>query len=493
MKTDISAADAAATDRTARSARPGRPARTTRELQAALTRQREAHLAQPMPTLAQRKADLLQLRRFILDHQDAICDAISADYGHRSRHETMLMELMPVISDIQVTLKHLASWMKPQKRAIDRKIFGLASNRVIPQPLGVVGVIVPWNFPINLSFLPLVAIFAAGNRAMVKFSEHSRHLARLLAQTLPDYFAPEKLRVFDETGGVGIAFSQLPFDHLLFTGSSGTGRAVMASAAQNLCPVTLELGGKSPAIVCADFPLRTAVERILYVKCLNAGQVCTTVDHVYVPRASLPEFVELAREIVPQRYASVASPDYTSIITPQALGRLLQAMDEARERGATLLPLIDGPAVDRRTRKIAPHLLLDAPPDCALMAQEIFGPILPVIAYDELDAVIARINAGSRPLALYPFSHHRGTLDHIVTHVMSGGVSINDALLHVGQHDLPFGGVGESGMGHYHGREGFDNFSKLRPVFHQARVSSVSLLAPPYGPLVDRMLKLLVR
>ena len=470
-----------------------RQARLTRSLEAALQRQRQAHLAHPLSTLAERRADLQQLRRYILDQQEAICDAISADYGHRSRHETLLMELMPVVSDIQVTLKHLGRWMQPQKRAIDRKIFGLASNKVIPQPLGVVGVIVPWNFPINLSFLPLVAIFAAGDRAMVKMSENSRHLARLLMETLPDYFAPEKLCVFDDTGGVGIAFSQLAFDHLLFTGSSGTGRAVMAAAARNLCPVTLELGGKSPAIVCADFSLRTAAERILHVKCLNAGQVCTTVDHVYVPRAGLPEFVRLAREIVPQRYPSLASPDYTSIVPTQAFDRLVAAMDEARGRGATLVPLLPGPAVDRKTRKIAPHLLLSAPDDCELMAREIFGPVLPVIAYDDLDEAIARINAGPRPLALYPFSHRRRTLDRIVTHVMSGGVSINDALLHVGQHDLPFGGVGESGMGHYHGREGFDNFSKLRPVFHQARVSSVSLLAPPYGPLVDRMLKLLVR
>ncbi len=470
-----------------------RATRMNQALHAALQQQREAHLAHPMPTLAERKADLRQLMRFILDHKEAICEAISADYGHRSRHETLLMEVMPVIADIKVTLKHLGAWMKPQKRDIDRKIFGLASNRVIPQPLGVVGVIVPWNFPINLSFLPLVAIFAAGNRAMVKFSENSRRLARLLIEQLPAYFAPEKLRVFDETGGVGIEFSKLPFDHLLFTGSSNTGRAVMAAAAGNLCPVTLELGGKSPAIVCEDFSPRTAAERILYVKCLNAGQVCTTVDHVFVPREQVQTFVELALDIVPQRYTSLASSDYTSLITTQAFDRLVKAMDEARERGAQLVPLIEGPALDRKSRKIAPHLLLDAPDDCELMAHEIFGPILPVIGYDSLDEVVKRINAGPRPLALYPFSHDRQTLDHIVSHAMSGGVSINDALLHVGQHDLPFGGVGESGMGHYHGREGFDNFSKLRPVFHQARLSSVSLLAPPYGPLVDRMLSLLIR
>ena len=203
--------------------------------------------------------------------------------------------------------------------------------------------------------------------------------------------------------------------------------------------------------------------------------------------------MRLAREIVPQRYASLASPDYSSIIDAEAFDRLVRAMDEARAGGATLVPLLEGKPLDRKARKIAPHLLLGAPDDCELMAREIFGPILPLIAYDALDEAIARINAGARPLALYPFSHRRRTLERIVTHVMSGGVSINDALLHVGQHDLPFGGVGESGMGHYHGREGFDNFSKLRPVFHQARVSSVSLLAPPYGPLVDRMLEVLVR
>jgi coniferyl-aldehyde dehydrogenase len=473
--------------------REQRATRLQRQLQGALQRQQQAHRAQPMPTLAQRKADLLMLKRLVLENQQAICDAISGDYGHRSPHETMLMEVLPVINDIKATIKALPGWMKPQKRAVDRKIFGLADNRVIPQPLGVVGVIVPWNFPINLSFIPLSAILAAGNRACVKFSENSRHLAKLLMDVLPAYFPPEKLQFFDETGGVGEAFSKLPFDHLLFTGSSQTGRAVMASAAANLTPVTLELGGKSPAVIGEDFPLKTAVERILYVKCLNAGQVCTTVDHVFVPRRSIPAFVEHARKIVPQRYASLASPDYTSIITRAAFDRLEAAMEEARSRGAQLLPLIDGPALDRKSRKIAPHLLLDAPADCALMQREIFGPILPVIGYDGLSEVIDQINAGPRPLALYPFSLDEKVQERLVTQVMSGGVSINDALLHVGQHDLPFGGVGESGMGHYHGREGFENFSKLRPVFRQARVSSVSLLAPPYGKLVDQALKMLVR
>jgi coniferyl-aldehyde dehydrogenase len=462
-------------------------------LAGALALQRQAYRNHPVPSLAERRADLQKLASFIHDNQQAIIEAINADYGQRSAHETRLTEIAPVLAAIRHTQSHLRRWMRPQRRGVDRLAFGLASNRVIPQPLGVVGVIVPWNFPLNLTFVPLSAIFAAGNRAMVKMSENSRHLARLLIERLPAYFPPEKLQVFDETGGVGIAFSQQPFDHLLFTGSGTTGRAVMAAAAQNLCPVTLELGGKAPAVVCGDFDLRTAAERILFIKYLNAGQICTTVDHAFVPRPLVAEFVALAREIVPQRYLALDSPDFSSIIDRRAYERLMNALEDARARGATVIPLLPGPAFDDARHRIAPHIVVDAPPDCALMQREIFGPILPLVAYDQVDEVIARINAGPRPLALYPFSHDRATLDRLIDRVMSGGVTINDALLHVGQDDLPFGGVGESGMGHYHGYEGFVTFSKLRPVFQQSRWSTLKLLMPPYGPLADRVLAFLMR
>jgi coniferyl-aldehyde dehydrogenase len=301
------------------------------------------------------------------------------------------------------------------------------------------------------------------------------------------------LQFFDETGGVGIEFSKLPFDHLLFTGSGTTGRAVMAAAAQNLCPVTLELGGKVPAIVCDSFPLKLAAERILFVKCLNAGQICTTVDHAWLPQACINDFVELAKAIVPQRYPALASPDYTSIIDQRSFDRLLQALDEARDKGATLVQLIPGPAFDRATRKIAPHIVLNAPDDCALMQREVFGPILPLRAYTSLQAVVQSINAGPRPLAIYPFSQDGAQIQMLLHHVMSGGVSVNDALFHVGQHDLPFGGVGESGMGHYHGHEGFETFSKMRPVFYQARFSSLKFLWPPYGKFADRVLGFLTK
>jgi coniferyl-aldehyde dehydrogenase len=352
---------------------------------------------------------------------------------------------------------------------------------------------VPWNFPLNLSFVPLTSIFAAGNRAMVKMSENSRRLAALLIEKMPPYFPPEKLQVFDETGGVGIAFANLPFDHLLFTGSGATGRKVMAAAAANLCPVTLELGGKAPAIVLDDFPLATAAERILFVKCLNAGQICTTVDHAWLPEGKIDEFVSLAKTIVPGYYPSLSSPDYTSIIDDRSFARLVSALDEARARGATLVQLVPGPAHDAATRKIAPHIVLNAADDCALMRREIFGPILPLRGYRTLADVMAAINAGDRPLAVYPFSHDKAFIQSVLDGVMSGGVSVNDALFHVAQHDLPFGGVGASGMGHYHGREGFETFSKMRPVFHQARFSALKLMGPPYGKLTNFMLDFLIK
>ena len=458
-----------------------------------LQRQRLAHTNHSYPSWAERCADLRQLKALVRDNAEAIAQAISADYGHRSRHETLLGEIVPVVHGVDHALKHLKQWMKPQRRSIDWLNFFGAKNRVLPQPLGVVGIIVPWNFPVNLSFLVLVDAFAAGNRAMVKMSENSRHLTRLLMALATRYFSVDKLAFFEETGGVGEAFSKLKFDHLVFTGSTQTGRAVMAAAAQNLCPVTLELGGKSPAVVCDDFDVRTAVERILFSKCFNAGQICTNVDHVYVPEHKVQEFVRLAQSVVQQRFASLASPDFTSIIDSRSFERLCDALQEAQAQGATLVPLLPGPAWDGATRKIAPHVVLNMPPNCALATREIFGPILPVLAYTDLNQVVERINAAPHALAFYPFTHSRATADELIQRVMSGGVGVNDALFHAAQHDMPFGGVGESGMGHYHGREGFVTFSKMRPVFYQARISGMRLMWPPYRQWADKYLKFLLK
>jgi len=461
-------------------------------LRTRLEQQRAAYLANPVPDLAQRKKDLLALKSMLAENSEAIAAAISADYGNRSAHETLLAEVIMVIDGINFALKHLKKWMRVQKREIEFSLYPGARNRVIPQPLGVVGVIVPWNFPIQLTFTPLTYIFAAGNRAMIKMSENSRKLTRLLMKLSPAYFPAEKLSFFEETGSVGIQFSQLPFDHLLFTGSGATGRAVMASAAKNLTPVTLELGGKSPAVIAPDYPLKKAVERIMFAKIFNAGQVCVNVDYVLVPEGRVSEFVEQATAWVHKHCPDINSPDYTSIIDQRSFERLEAALADAKNRGATVINLAEGQD-GSAARKFAPHLVLDVADDMVLMQREIFGPILPVLPYTDQQQVAAYINRRDRPLAFYPFTNDKALQSFYLDHVMSGGVCVNDALLHPGQHDLPFGGVGASGMGHYHGYEGFATFSKLRPVFYQAGFSALKLLAPPYGKLADRMLNIILK
>ncbi|MCG6656985.1 coniferyl aldehyde dehydrogenase [Halomonas campisalis] len=460
-------------------------------LQTLLSRQHEAYLADPVPDYSARIQDLKSLARMLKTHREEILQAISDDFGNRSRHETLLCEYTVVLSDIQHALKHLKRWMKPQRRAVDHNLYPGARNRVIPQPLGVIGVIVPWNFPLNLSLCPLVGIFAAGNRAMVKMSSNSSRLAALLARVSPDFFPEEKLAfVGDSKSGLGSAFSALPFDHLLFTGSSETGRRVMASAAANLTPVTLELGGKSPAIVADDFPLETSAGRLMQIKLLNAGQICTTVDYLFLPPDKVERFVELARELVAKRYPDLASDDYTSIIDEASYQRLWETVEDARLKGARVIRLSEGEG-DERRRKFPPHILLDVTDDMLVMQREIFGPLLPIKTYRSIDEVIDYVASRPRPLALYPFTRDARLRDRLIERLISGGVSVNHCLMHVGQHELPFGGVGESGMGHYHGRDGFLNFSKLRPVYHQGPIDALGMLAPPYGKRADRILGLM--
>ena len=454
--------------------------------------QRQAHLTKPSLLIKDRLRDLDSLRRFVVENKLELCEAVSADYGHRSHHETLLHEIYPIVDGIKHTCSHLKKWMQVQKRTVGLSNFG-AKNRVLPQPLGVVGVIVPWNFPINLSFGPLISIFAAGNNAMVKMSEKSPRLAKLLMERIPQYFTAQKLIFIEDSGGIGEAFSQLPFDHLLFSGSAQTGRKVMAAAAQNLVPVTLELGGRSPAVVLADFPLKIAAERILLMKYLNAGQICVTVDHLWLQPSMVQPFVDLSKQIVVNRYGTLASVDYTSIIDKTSFERLIMVLEEARAAGATLISLLPGAAWDAESRKIAPHIVLNAPKNSALFSREIFGPILPIQTYAQIDEVVAAVNAGPHPLAFYPFSSDAKQVQSLIERVMSGGVSVNDAVFHVGQHDLPFGGVGASGMGQYHGREGFETFSKMRPIFYQARTSSLKRLSPPYGKYADWVLSKIVR
>ncbi len=464
------------------------------EFQQCFDHQRDAYLAYPEPTRSERMADLDALARLLKDNRHRLVEAINLDYGNRSEFETLFAEFFVVLETVKDSAKNLKSWMKPQRRHIDVMMYPGASNRVIPQPLGVVGVIVPWNFPLNLSFCPLAAILAAGNRAMVKMSENSRHLAALLIEVSPEYFPHDKLRFFDDGGGRGPAFSSLPFDHLLFTGSGATGRAVMANAARNLTPVTLELGGKAPAVVGPDFSIKTAAERIMWVKMFNAGQICTNIDYVFLPEGATEEFAAHCKRLFAERFPDINNNDYTSIIDERAYARLTATLEDARAKGARLVNLAEGQTPNVALRKFAPHLVFDPTPQMQLSQREIFGPILPVRTYRNAQEVADYINAHDRPLAIYPFTNDKALQNFYISRVMSGGVSVNEALLHVAQHDLPFGGVGPSGMGHYHSREGFNTFSKLRPVFYQGRFSAIQMLfQPPYAGRPIKLLNLLIR
>lgn len=464
-----------------------------REIKYAFDCQRQAYFDDLTPDRAARIEHLQNLSRLVQDHQDEIVEAISDDFGNRSEIETRFCEIFLVLDGIKDTIKQLKGWMKPQRRHVKQTLYPGARNRVIPQPLGVVGVIVPWNFPANLTFAPLTAIFAAGNRAMVKLSDRSGNLARVLKRVAGDYFPPEKLVFIADESQIGPDFSALPFDHLLFTGSSQTGRAVMASAAANLTPVTLELGGKSPAIVADDFAIAMAAERLMYWKLVNAGQICTTVDYLFLPENKVTPFVEKASALVRQRYPDLQSRDYTSIIDDASYQRLWATVEDARMKGATVINLAEGGEGDGSMRKFPPHILLNVTDDMLVMQREIFGPLLPIKTYRKREEVVTYINSRDRPLALYPFTKNAELRDYYIDRVMSGGVSVNNCLMHVGQHDMPFGGVGASGMGHYHGYEGFVTFSKLRPVFYQGFFDGTRPLMPPYTKTTGKILNFMMR
>jgi coniferyl-aldehyde dehydrogenase len=456
-------------------------------------RQRLAFLANPFPTYAERVRDLRAMHRLLVENRDRLVEAVNRDYGNRSRFETLFTECFLNQEGILDAIKHLKQWMKPQKRRLDITQYPLARARVIPQPVGVVGVVAPWNFPISMAFAPLTGIIAAGNRAMVKMSENSNHVARLLMEISPKYLPEDKVRFFEDGGGRGPAFTTLPFDHLFFTGSPQTGKAVMMNAARNLTPVTLELGGKSPTIVAGDYPIKTAVERIMWVKLLNAGQICTNVDYLFLPEDKLEDFVRLARTVVARRYPDLNGNDYTSIIDERSYRRLETTLEDARRKGARLVNLAEGQKPERALRKMPPYLILNPTDDMEISQREIFGPLLPIRTYRSREEVADYVTARPRPLALYVYTNDKHLQDWYITHIMSGGVSINDGLIHAGLHSLPFGGIGNSGMGHYHGVEGFTTFSKMRPVFYQGPLRPLDRMMPPYGKVASRLLNFMLR
>jgi len=459
-------------------------------LHALLSAQKNAYDRQGIPSLEHRLASLNDLFNILKTNQHAIAEAISKDFGHRAQQETQLAELFLCIDGIRYIRKHLKKWMRPQKRSTSIWLLG-SGNRVIPQPLGVVGIVVPWNYPLFLCISPLIGALAAGNRCMIKMAANSRHLSQLLKGLFAEKFSADMLTIAH--GAKGTDFSSLAFDHLIFTGSGDSGRQVMRAAANNLTPVTLELGGKSPTIIAADYSITKAAERLLFSKCLNAGQTCVAPDYVFVPEGKIDEFIAASKIIISGRYTNIESADYTSIIDDRAYLRLKNTLADAIDQGATATVLVPNSQANDVTRKFPPTLLTQVKGTMRVMQEEIFGPLLPIMAYQHIDDVLGYINSKDRPLALYLFSNNKQLQDKVINKTRSGGVCLNDAALHVGQNDMPFGGAGESGMGQYHGTEGFMAMSKLRPIFKQARFSPLAMMYPPYGQKFNRIIKIMLR
>jgi len=463
------------------------------DLAATLVRLKSAHRRDGAPTHAARITHLNALERALILRKDALADAISRDFGNRSKHETIAAEVFVVVSEIRFARSNLREWMRTESREAGLA-FMPARAEVMPQPLGVIGIISPWNYPVQLALAPLVGAIAAGNRVMLKPSELVPETTNVLTAILADAFTDDRVAMVTGGADVGEAFSKLAFDHLVFTGSTRVGKIVMRAAAENLVPLTLELGGKSPVIVGSGISPRSAADKIMAGKCFNAGQTCVAPDYVLVPKGELGAFVAACEASVAKMYPTIAAnPDYTSIINASHYGRLSAYVTEARDRGVKVVEV--NPAketLDPAQRKIAPTFLVDPPDDLAVMQDEIFGPILPIKTYDTLDGAIDYVNDRPRPLSLYFVGHDEDEIERVLTKTISGGVCVNDTILQVGIDDLPFGGVGPSGMGHYHGREGFQSFSKMKPVLRQARLSGTALLRPPFGRAVELLLKVLV-
>jgi coniferyl-aldehyde dehydrogenase len=452
-------------------------------MDAVLAAQRAAFAQHPSPPLAERKVKLKALKRALRAWQGRIIEAVNADFGTRAPTETRLLELLGPTLAASHALRKLRRWMRPQRRATEL-LFVTNSAWVEYQPKGVVGIIVPWNMPGYLSLGPLVAALAAGNRAMIKMSELSPNMTAVLAQMLATIYPEDEVAVFGGETEEARAFSRLPFDHLIFTGSPEVGRHVMQAAAENLVPVTLELGGKSPALVGAEADLADAARRIAHGKAFSAGQVCVAPDYALVPRTQVDAFAAAVAAEFVRMYPDVQGhPDYTSIISERHAVRLRDLVADAEAKGARILPA----GAHGTGRQLPLVMVLDVHDQMNLASEEIFGPVLPVVAYDTLEEAIAYVNARPRPLALYTFGLDRPALERVRRATHSGGMAMNDWGWHAFQHDLPFGGIGNSGMGSYHGEEGFHALSHARAVFRRHRFFPTQVLYPPYGGWLQRL------
>jgi coniferyl-aldehyde dehydrogenase len=449
------------------------------------TGQQQAYAADPMPSLQERLEQLKTLKGLLLENRDPITQALESDFTARAASETLVAELLPCIEHIGYVRKRLRRWMKPSRRHVGLQ-FQPARAKVVYQPLGVVGIMVPFNYPLNLGIAPLIAALAAGNRVMLKMSEVTPHIGALLRDILRQGFGEDRVAVVTGDVEIARAFSALPFDHLLFTGSIPVGKHVMRAAADNLTPVTLELGGKSPAIIAEDIPLDDILDRLVFAKALNAGQTCVAPDYVLVPRAKLRPFLDGFKATFNRMYPKLGgNPDYTSIINRQNYERLQDWLKDAEARGARIERVTDE-VIDDGTHRMAPCLVTEVTDAMKVMQEELFGPILPVLPYDSMDEALAFVTARPRPLALYLFTYDKTLQERVTLRTHAGSMAINEALLQVGIDDLPFGGIGPSGMGQYHGPEGFQTFSKAKSVFTKGRLNSMKLLYPPYGKALQQ-------
>ncbi|MBB5685136.1 coniferyl aldehyde dehydrogenase [Sphingobium boeckii] len=456
-------------------------------MKAILEAQRAAFTAELPVSIAARKDRLKRAIRLLVDHGEALCHALSEDFSHRSFEQSMVTDVVASIRGLKHAIKHVDAWASPDKRKLDFPLGLLgAKARVEYQPKGVVGVIAPWNFPVQLSFGPISGAFAAGNRVMVKSSEYTPAVAALLERIAPDYFDRSELAFFSGGPDAGQAFSSLPFDHLIFTGATPIGRHILHAAADNLTPVTLELGGKSPVIIGKGAHITQASERIALGKMMNAGQICLAPDYLLVPQESERALVEGIGKAVAALYPTLLdNPDYTAVANSRHVTRLQGYLDDARAKGAEIVEINPGHEdfAASNSQKMPLHLILNPTDDMKVMQEEIFGPILPVKRYAAVSDAVDYVNAHDRPLGLYYFGSDAAEQRMVLDRTISGGVTINDVIFHVSMEDLPFGGIGPSGMGSYHGADGFKTFSHAKSIYVQPRIDVAKLagIKPPYG------------
>ena len=458
------------------------------QLDELLAQQKYAYQNHPLPSAKERIDRLARLKRILVKYQDQFAEAINQDYGNRSIGETKIGELLTCLEHIKYYSKHLTQWMKPSKRHVSI-IHQPAKAWVQYQPLGVVGIIAPWNYPLLLSVGPLICAIAAGNHAMIKISSASSHFGQVLEKALYEAFPVELVAVVNGGGPISDAFSHLAFDKIIFTGSTEIGKTVMAAAAQNLVPVILELGGKSPALVHSSSDLHDVAQRLAAGKLWNSGQTCVAPDYLFLPRGKTAEFIQHFKACVEEMYPHIQNnQDYTAIINDKQYNRLQGYLEDARKLGATLVEINPVHEDLTHVRKMAPTILTGISPDMRIMKEEIFGPLLPILEYDQIDEVIAFINSRPRPLALYYFDFDQARADYVAQRTHSGHFGQNTVLTHVAQDDLPFGGVGASGMGKYHGPEGFFSLSHERTVMSNPKLYSLKFILPPFNKPIHRLI-----